>query len=177
MTEDEKSRPGYTKAAAELTKYSLSYLDKKANSNSVIPDSIYYFRRKPGTDSRFLLQRIEGDTISNFPSTYKKGSDAGLHYIGFRKMKDYHLKKWSHCLELENARMFTGVNLKTGIDGIARGFGDDRNTGRHDCVLVALSEDGQFLNIAFVFNKADKTEEVYQAWLEDVNREQNEQLF
>ena len=66
--------------------------------------------------------------------------------------------------------MFTGVNLKTCKDGIARGFGDDRNLGRRDCVLVALSADGQYLDVAFVFDKADRAKEIYLAWLEDVAR-------
>ena len=173
MIADKKSRPEYTEAAAITPNYSLAYLDEKSSIKSVIPDSIYYFKRKPGAGTRFLLQGIEGDEISNFPSTYKRGAAKGQKYIGFRKTEAYHLKKWTHSLELENARMFTGVNLKKGRDGKGRGFGDDRNLGRRDCVLVELSEDGQSLNIAFIFGKADRAEEVYQAWIEDIERGRN----
>lgn len=171
---EKKRRPTFAEAAQGLTKPIISYVGDKSSIGSVIPDSIYHFKRKPGAASRFLLESSEGENIVNFPSIYKKGLDIGLPYIGFRKMKDLHLKKWSHCLELDKARMFTGVNLVTGKDGIARGFGDDRSLGRRDCVLVALSADGQNLDVAFVFDKADRAREVYQAWLEDVERVQNE---
>lgn len=174
--EAKKYRPTFAEAAQGLTTPIISYVGDKSSIVSVIPDSIYHFKRKPGAASRFLLESTEGEIIVNFPSIYKQGLDIGLPYIGFRKMKDLHLKKWSHCLELEGARMFTGVNLVTGKDGIARGFGDDRSLGRRDCVLVALSADGQYLDIAFIFDKAHKAKEVYQAWLEDVARVQNEQL-
>ena len=153
----------------------LALINNQSSLCSIIPDSVYHFKRKPGAASRFLLDNVEGEIIVNFPSIYKKGEDAGLPYIGFRKMKDFHLKKWSHCLELEGAKMFTGVNLKTGKDGISRGYGDNRNAGRRDCVLVAYSADGQYLDIAFIFDKADKAEDIYLAWLEDVARGHNEQ--
>ena len=167
---EKKGRPTFAKAAQGLTTPIISYISDKSSIGSVIPDSIYHFKRKPGAASRFLLESSEGENIVNFPSIYKKGLDIGLPYIGFRKMKDLHLKKWSHCLELDKARMFTGVNLVTGKDGISRGFGDDRSLGRRDCVLVALSADGQYLDIAFVFGKADKAEEVFEAWIDDYIR-------
>ncbi|MBR4375969.1 MAG: hypothetical protein IKS91_02960 [Spirochaetia bacterium] len=170
--EEIKKAPRLDTDRATSTIPSVSYLDKKSSIVSIIPDSIYHFKRKPGAASRFLLENVEGEFIVNFPSVYKRGSDAGLPYIGFRKMKDFHLKKWSHCLELEQARMFTGVNLVTGRDGVARGFGDNRNQGRRDCVLVQYSADGQNLDIAFVFGKADRAEEVYNAWIEDIERGQ-----
>lgn len=160
------------RATRTITITSVSYLEIKSSIVSIIPDSIYHFKRKPGVASRFLLVGIDGETIQNFPSTYKRGADAGLKYIGFRKMKDFHLKKWSHCLELEQARMFTGVNLVAGRDGVGRGFGDDRNIGRRDCVLVQYSADGHNLDIAFVFGKADRAEEVYNAWIEEIERGQ-----
>lgn len=151
----------------------LSLIDNQSRLCSIIPDSIYHFKRKPGAASRFLLYQVVGEIIPNFPSIYKKGEDAGRPYIGFRKMKDFHLKKWSHCLELEGAKMFSGVNLITGKDGIARGYGDDRNLGRRDCILVAYSADGYNLDIAFIFGKADRAREVYLAWLEDAERGNN----
>ncbi len=165
-----KKAPGHNTTRATRTNPSLAYLDKKSSIVSIIPDSIYHFKRKPGAASRFLLEKVDGEFIANFPSVYKKGADAGFPYIGFRKMKDFHLKKWTHCLELEKARMFTGVNLVTCGDGVARGFGDDRSLGRRDCVLVALSADGQYLDIAFVFDKADRAREVYEAWIDDYIR-------
>ena len=167
---------GQTPTAQGLTTPILSYVGEKSSIKSVLPDSIYHFTRRPGAMSRFMLQRVEGEVIPNFPSIYSKGADAGQPYIVFRKMKDFHLKKWSHCLELAKNRMFTGVNFTTGKDGKARGFGDDRSIGRRDCVLVEYSSDGQSLDVAFIFGKADKAKEVYQAWLDDLERVKNEQL-
>ncbi len=70
--------------------------------------------------------------------------------------------------------MFTGLKMKQGKDGIYRGYGDDKNLRRrHDCILVAVSNDQMNLDIAFVFGKADNAREVYKAWLEDVERGQN----
>lgn len=174
MTSQDKITPlelscGQTPTAQGLTTPIISYVGEKSSIVSVIPDSIYHFKRKPGT-TRFLLESREGEAVQNFPSTYKQGADKGLEYIGFRKMTDFHLKKWNYCLELANARMFTGTNLKTCGDGNGRGFGDDRSIGRRDCVLIALSADGQYLDIAFVFGKADKAEEVFEAWIDDYIR-------
>lgn len=168
MTDQDKTkkdRPCFQEAAG-LTSFIISHVGEKSSNTSIITDSIYHFKRKPGT-TRFLLESREGKAVQNFPSIYKQGTDKGLEYIGFRNMTDFHLKKWNYCLELANARMFTGTNLKTCGDGNSRGYGDDRSIGRRDCVLIALSADGQYLDVAFVFGKADKAEEVYEAWIDD----------
>ena len=172
-----KKAPGQDTAGARAIS-SLAYLDEKSSIVSVIPDSIFHFKRHPDKPTRFMLQSTEGDVIAGFPSTYERGADKGRKYIVFRKMEANHLKNWTYSLELAGHRMFTGVNLKRFKDGTARGFGDDRSIRRKDCVLVALSADGQFLDVALVSDKADRAEEVYEAWIDDYIRErlENEQL-
>ena len=166
--EEIKKAPGHDTARATITINSLAYLDKKSSIVSIIPDCIYHFKRKPGSATRFVLVSFDGEPIQDFPSTYNRGVDAGLKYVVFRKMEAYHLKKWSYCLELSKHKMFTGLNLITGRDGIARGYGDNISIGRRDCVLVQYSSDGQYLDVALVFDNASKAEEVYQAWIEDI---------
>ncbi len=145
--------------------------EKSRRLCSVIPDSVYHFKKQDNTSHVYLLERSEGVEIPEFPSTYKTGQRAGQRYITFRKTVMLHLKgRFPYTLELENARMFTGLKMITGKDGLARGYGDNRNAGRRDCVLVALSKDTKSLDIAFVLGRADKAGETFRAWVEDVQR-------
>lgn len=172
---EKKDRPTFAEAAQGLTTPILSYVGEKSSIKSVLPDSIYHFRKLSCHDHVYILENIELEQVEGFPSIYHIGENKGRGYITYRKTVSMHLKgRFPYTLELENARMFTGLKMKQGKDGIYRGYGDDKNMKRRDCVLVAVSPDQQSLDIAFIFGRADKAKEVYQAWLDDVERVQNE---
>ncbi len=168
--------PNTPKANSKTTNSILTVAGEKSRRIcSVVPDSVYHFKKQDTTSHVYLLERSEGVEITEFPSTYKTGQRAGQRYITFRKTVMQHLKgRFPYTLELDNARMFTGLKMITGKDGTARGYGDNRNAGRRDCVLVALSEDTKSLDIAFVLGRADKAGETFRAWLEDVERACNQ---
>ena len=164
--------PNSLKANSRTTTPILAVAGEKSRRLcSVIPDSVYHFKKLDTKSHVYLLESAEGVEIPDFPSKYKIGQQAGRRYITFRKTVMQHLKgRFPYTLELENARMFTGLKLITGKDGTARGYGDNRNAGRRDCVLVALSEDVKSLDIAFILGRAARAGETFRAWLEDVER-------
>ncbi len=169
--EAKKDRPALPEAAQGLTTTIISYVGEKSSIVSVIPDSIYHFKKLSSKNHVYLLESMERELVEKFPSTYQVGVYKGRQYITYRDIVAPHLKwRYSQTLELKGAKKFTGLNMKQSKDGIYRGYGDDRNIRRRDCILVALSADRQNLDIAFVFGKADKAKEVYQAWLDDVKR-------
>ncbi len=149
--------PNTPKASSKTTTPILSVAGEKSRLYSVIPDSVYHFKKQDTKSHVYLLESTEGVEIPDFPSTYKTGEQAGRRYITFRQTVMQHLKgRFPYTLELENARMFTGLKMITGKDGTARGYGDNRNAGRRDCVLVALSEDVKSHDIAFILGRAAK---------------------
>ena len=145
----------------------------REETRSTLPlnaSSIYHFKHIEDS-TVYLLDSYEGQLVQlpgfpNFPSTYKIGKYKGRQYIRFRKTVAPNLKtRFPYTLELENARMFTGLKIEQGTDGVFRGYGDDRNIGGDHCVLVELSKDCEFLDIAFINGKSDISKVVFLEWL------------
>lgn len=164
--------PKPQKASSQTTSHILAVTGKKSRRRYfVMPDSVYHFKKLDTSRYIYLLESVEGVELPGFPGIYTTGERAGRRYIFFRKAITTQFKcGFSYYLELENARIFTKLRMITGEDGTARGFGDYKNAGRRDCVLVALSEDVKSLDIAFVFGRANKAWETFRAWVEELER-------
>lgn len=136
----------------------------------LIADSVYHFKHIEET-TIYLLDSYEGKCIPGFPSTYKIGKYKGRQYIRFRKTAAPNLRsKFPYTLELENARMFTGLKMEKGADGKFRGFGDDRNLGCSHCVLVEMSKDCQDMAIAFINGKAEISGVLFREWIAELRK-------
>lgn len=136
----------------------------------LIAASVYHFKHIEET-TIYLLDSYEGACIPGFPSTYKIGKYKGQQYIRFRKTAALNLRsKFPYTLELENARMFTGLKMERGADGKFRGFGDDRNLGYNHCILVEMSKDCKVMDIGFINGKADISGVLFREWLAELRK-------
>ena len=159
-----------TRGQATPPKEDNSIKKNQASTLPLIADSVYHFKHIEET-TIYLLDSFEGECIPGFPSTYKIGKYKGRQYIRFRKTAAPNLRsKFPYTLELENARMFTGLKMEQGKDGKFRGFGDDRNLGCHHCIFVEMSKDCKDMAIAFINGKADISGVLFREWIAELRK-------
>jgi hypothetical protein len=128
------------------------------------PDSIYCFEQCPEARTRYRLTSHYGADIPNFPARWVKdckGGKAGERYIGFRDKKDQKAghRQFTHALELEKARMVTGLNFDAATP--RRAFGDYGA----DALLIAFSDDWQRLTILFFNGQKEAAQSIFQSWI------------
>ena len=130
------------------------------------PDALFIFEQKEDAPTRYLLIKHIGADVPGFPAVYKRGSEKGNGYIGFR-CNDTYKNKYSHIIELAGGKVFAGVNF------ISRNpnkvFSNDSNPNglnRKDAVLIEFKNEGKIIEIYFFFGQAVNAETLYNLWLE-----------
>ena len=169
LVADKKSPVGEIQSRAKgLTLINIS---EQREKTSPLFNASYHFEKIVGTKTRYLLTKTGGEPVAGFPATYRKGALAGRQYIGMRKMAARDLYyNYAVCLELAKAAMFTGLNPVLCGDNKYRGFGDDRNLGRRDCILIEYSRDEMTLDVHFLFGKADRAADIFDKWCRSFGR-------
>lgn len=132
------------------------------------PNARYDFLHN-GTSTRYVLQNHCGESVKDFPATWKVGKNKGKQYIVFRPTVTPPRKGhryFTHSFSLgkigKSERLFTGVNFDTLTP--CKTFGDSRNMGRNDAVLFEFSKDMEKLTIYFFFEQGNRAKEIFDLW-------------
>lgn len=127
--------------------------------------SVYFFRHSEEFKSVYLFEEMQGEAVKNFPAVYIQGKNKGLKYIRIADPSRPALKEKFEEAIYCGKTYLTGLNFSK-IDPL-KAYGDDKNIGSKDCLLVEFSEEREKVKIYFLENMADKkdSEEVFEKWL------------
>ncbi len=125
------------------------------------PDAIFIFQQSQSAHSRYLLHEHRGIDIPDFPAVYVRGNNAGKKYIGFRatvQNKPGH-RHFTHSLELDKARMVTGLNFTPEFP--RKAYGDYKADG----LLIEFSKDWKHLTMYFFQGMKCNAANLFQRWV------------
>lgn len=132
------------------------------------PTARYYFTQNPEARTRYVLQDCTGADVLPLP-VYKKGDKQGKRYVQFEKRREFRpgRRRFEYAFSLEkdkrgSSKCLTGVNFSVEYSG--RTFGDDKNIGRADGLLIEFSENREDLTIWVFDGQADTAETLFDRW-------------
>jgi hypothetical protein len=125
------------------------------------PNTEYVFEKCPTKHTRYKLINHRGEDIPDFPAVWKRGTDKGKAYIGFRETVNHKPghRQFSHTIELDRGRTVTGINFVPEYH--RRAFGDYAGDG----LLIEFSDSWDRLTIWFFRGMKEAAQNLFQRWV------------
>ena len=127
--------------------------------------SIYKFVKDNNSQSKYILDSVQGFTFDNFPYTGKVGKNKGIKSISFQERQKNtfgNSKKFTHCFML-GKDLFTSFNLNEQTP--SKAYGDNKSLKLNDCVLIEFSNNSQNLTLYFYRDCANISCQLFEKWI------------